>query len=150
MPTAQESAPLISLCLIAGNVETFIERCLTSFKTLADEIIVVRAIGNQTPDRTLEIAASLGARTGEYINQRHPEFPHIDDFAAARNLSWDMARGHWLMWADTDDIIAPASAEFLRELILQKGDSFDVILTRYAIPDGGMRDNWRSALSFGR
>ena len=32
--------PLISLCLIVGNVEEYIERCLESFAPIADEIVV--------------------------------------------------------------------------------------------------------------
>ena len=40
MPT-----PKISLCIIAGNVERYIQRFLDSFAPLVDEIVVVSAIG---------------------------------------------------------------------------------------------------------
>ena len=42
--------------MIVGNVEEYIARCLDSFKPIADEICVVRAIGNSDPDKTIEIA----------------------------------------------------------------------------------------------
>ena len=76
----------LSLCIIVGNVENYIARFIKSFKPLADEIVVVRAIGNQEPDRTVEIAESLGCViASEYHNKTiHAHWPHVDDFAAAR------------------------------------------------------------------
>jgi len=152
----------ISLCLIAGNVEEYIERCLKSFAPIADEICLVRAIGNLVPDRTIEIAERVaqasslaGKATGtdcptfrwaEYENKgkfRHvitqeeidnPEnptlrydqsqlgqviegdtsdWPHLDDFAAARQQSFDMAAGDYIFWVDTDDVLKEG-AEFVR------------------------------------
>ena len=59
----------LSLCVIVGNVENYIARFIESFKPLADEIVIVRAIGNQKPDRTIEIAERLGAKIApEYFN----------------------------------------------------------------------------------
>lgn len=108
---------LISLCLITGNCEEYIERCLTSFAPIADEIIVVRAIGNQKPDRTLDIAREkFDAITGEYLNQpQHSDWPHVDNFAAARNISYSLATGKYCFWCDTDDILK-SGAEIIREL----------------------------------
>lgn len=107
----------ISLCLIVGNVEEYIARCLTSFAPIADEICVVRAIGNQDPDRTLEIAREqFGAITGEYINApAHADWPHVDNFAAARQMSFCFATGDYCFWCDSDDILE-AGAEHVREL----------------------------------
>jgi len=79
-----EMKPKISLCVIAGNVEKQIGRFLDAFAPVADEVIVVRAIGSQEPDRTLEIAQSRGCRVSSYYNKRH-DWPHVEDFAAARN-----------------------------------------------------------------
>lgn len=108
----------ISLCLIVGNVEEYIERCLTSFLPIADEICMVRAIGNQKPDRTLEIAAAGHFRNlnfGEYKNRKGNEgWPHLDDFAAARQMSFDLASGDYLFWCDSDDVLE-AGAEIVRE-----------------------------------
>ena len=107
----------LSLCLIVGNVEDYIERCLDSFKHIADEIVVVRAIGHQHPDRTLHIAREkYGAICGEYLNQKeHRDWPHVDNFAAARQLSFDMASNDLCFWCDSDDILK-AGAERIREL----------------------------------
>lgn len=116
--------PLISLCAIVGNVETYIERFLRSFAPLVDQIVMVRAIGNQEPDKTFEIAKSLTDLpqliTFEYTNHRdHKEWPHLDNFAAARNLSFQVASGKYLFWADTDDVFGNGNEEETRQMIAE-------------------------------
>jgi tetratricopeptide (TPR) repeat protein len=96
----KQKQPLISLCMIVGNVEEYIERCLTSFAPISDEIIIVRAIGSQSPDRTLQIAKQqFGALTSEYRNDQ---------------MSFDLATGKYCFWCDSDDVIEPGSAELIR------------------------------------
>src|SRR5437867_464222 len=68
------TAPKISLAAITNNAVEYTERFIRSFAPAVDEIVLVRAIGNLTPDATLEIAgkvcAELGKKliTGEYRN----------------------------------------------------------------------------------
>jgi len=60
----------ISLYLIAGNEEAHIKRVIESFKPIAEEIIVCMAGGSATPDKTEEIALSLGAKVIHYKNKK--------------------------------------------------------------------------------
>lgn len=113
----------LSVCLIVGNVEEYIGRCLESFASLADEFSIVRAIGGQTPDKTIDIAKEVAERNGkplilgEYRNKpENADWPHIDDFAAARNQSFDQATGDYLFWCDSDDILEEGAAGIAREL----------------------------------
>jgi hypothetical protein len=115
--TAYASRMGLSVCIIAGNVANYIERCISSVKPFADEIIVVRAIGNQAPDSTLMMAKEMGCITGEYHNRRN-DWPHVDDFAAARQTAFDMASNDYAMWIDTDDVFegdADEVRQFVRE-----------------------------------
>ena len=140
----------LSLCVITGNAENYIDRFLDHFEYLADEIIVVRAIGNQEPDRTLDIAQERGCKTGEYQNwhdlfcgeenrpQCKHDWPHVDDFAAARNTALDLATGDWLMWADTDDTITEDDCATIRAMLPQLGDDIQGVLMPYAVPDDGI------------
>lgn len=112
---------MISLCMIVGNVEDYIERCLKSFAPIADEICIVRAIGNQKPDRTCDLALEFGLKAkipvtlGEYLNKPgHKDWPHVDDFAAARQLSFDIATGDYCFWCDSDDVLK-AGADQIRQ-----------------------------------
>lgn len=139
----------LSLCVIAGNVEGIMPRFLEQFQPLADEVIVVSAVGNLDPDWSLANAKKAGCRTDVYLNKHiedRAHWPHVDDFAAARNMACDMATGDWLMWADTDDTITADSIAQIRRLIEDIGDSdVDGVLMRYVVPEDGVV-NWRERL----
>lgn len=111
----------ISLCMIVGNVAEYIERCLRSFAPVADEIVLVRAIGAAKPDDTQAIAMRVCRELGkplvwaEYKNKpEHADWPHVDNFAAARQMSFDLASNDYCFWCDSDDTLE-SGAEFVRE-----------------------------------
>lgn len=147
----------ISLCVIVGNVERYMPRFLDHFQGLADELIVWRCIGNQEPDGTLDIAKARGCITGEYLNrdwcapdtedgvyldtfyEGNPKYwPHVDDFAAARNTTFDMATGDFVMWADTDDILDPAFIPIIREACENLPPDVAGIEMPYEVPEDGL------------
>lgn len=150
----------MSLCVIAGNVEQYIGRFLDQFGPLADEICVVRACGSLQPDSTMDSCADAGCVIGAYYNQGHPArgphdwdksnprglWPHVDDYAAARQTACDMATGDWLMWADTDDTITPESVSQIRRLLDDIGDAdIQGIQMRYVVPEDNVI-NWRERI----
>ena len=90
----------ISLCLIVKNEESVLERCISSMREAADEIVIV---DTGSTDRTKEIAKELADVYGE--------FEWIDDFAAARNYAFSLATGEWIMWCDADDILKEGDAK---------------------------------------
>lgn len=125
----------ISLCVITGNEAAYVERFLGCFAKDFDELCVVRALGNLPQDNTVSRckkwceANGKAFRFEEYCNagwsadavgqpvaEDDPAtWRHVDDFAAARNLSWSLATGEWQFWADFDDVLAPDSAGLIRE-----------------------------------
>jgi hypothetical protein len=107
----------IHLGIICGNEAENITRFLNSFQPHVDSVSVVRACGNQPPDATLDIAKARGCIVGEYQNgEAGKDWPHVDNFAAARNQTFALAPEgtDWLMWADCDDLLTPTGAEVLR------------------------------------
>lgn len=128
----------LSLCVIAGNVEKYIVRFIEAFKPLADEICIVRAIGDAEPDKTLEIARSLGCRTDEYFGNPALSWEHVDDFAKARQKSFNMATYDLIMWADTDDVISPESIVAIRAAIERLPDDCVGIEIPYVVPEDGL------------
>ena len=84
----------LTLCMIAGNEEERLGKCLESVQGLVDEIVVV---DTGSTDRTVEIAESFGAKLGS--------FPWNDNFSDARNESLKLATGDWIMWLDPDDLL---------------------------------------------
>ena len=140
------------MCVIVGNVENYIARFIESFKPLADEIVIVRAIGNQEPDRTIEIAERLGSKIApEYFNETSKSsWPHVDNFAAARQQSFDNAAHELIMWADTDDVIDPESIKRIRETIYLLPEDFDGIQFAYHVPEDQLTVNRERIIRKGR
>ena len=93
--------PFLSVCIITGNEEDNIRRCLESVKW-ADEVVVVDSFST---DRTREIACEYTDRVFQ-----HRWMGYIGQKAIARNL----ARGDWILFVDADEAVSPA----LREEIL--------------------------------
>ncbi len=49
-----------------------------------------------------------------FVEAARQEWPHVDDFAKARQSAYDLASGTYVMWADTDDVLL-SGAELIRE-----------------------------------
>ena len=97
--------------MIVKNEAALLGRCLSSIESVADEIIVV---DTGSTDTTVDIARNAGAVvvTAEWR----------DDFAAARNISIDNARGAWILWLDADDIVPPSTLPLITELKRKPAD----------------------------
>ena len=85
-------APCLSICIITKNEEQFLDRCLSSVRGLAGQIVLV---DTGSTDRTLEIAKQHGAEIHH--------FDWCDDFGAARNAALEHARGDWILVLDADE-----------------------------------------------
>lgn len=98
----------LTLCMIAGNEEARLGKCLDSVQGLVDEIVVV---DTGSTDRTVEIAESYGAKLGY--------FEWNDNFSDARNESLKLATGDWIMWLDPDDLLPREMFPKIREAMRQ-------------------------------
>ena len=133
----------LSLGIIYGNVEHLITRFLASLSPLVDEVIMVRAIGNQKPDATRYLAEKffdghhIKYRFAEYKNKDGNDWPHVDNFAAARQMSFNLASNEWVMWADTDDIIDPTFIPLIRRALDAIPDKVGMIGMPYHVPEEG-------------
>lgn len=141
---ASISSMKLSICVIVGNELAHIERFLKSFSKIADEFVIVRAIGNAQPDDTISRCGGIGVpiRIGEYYNagDERREWPHVDDFAAARQESFDLATGDWLAWFDCDDIWPednPENDELVRRIKAGEMEEYSRIHISYQVPDAG-------------
>ncbi len=97
--------PKISLCIIAKNEEDFIGRCIRSVLPIIHETVL---LDTGSTDRTVEIAASLGAK----ISHR----TWTGDFAEARNANIESATGDWILVLDADESIAERDLPVLAAL----------------------------------
>lgn len=95
----------LSLCLIVRDEEHTLGRCLESVAGVFDEVVVV---DTGSADATRDVAARFGATVSDFV--------WADDFAAARNASFDRAEGDYLMWLDADDVLLAEDREKLLAL----------------------------------
>ena len=141
----------ISLCVITHNEPKRLERCLSLFKPAVDEIVVVHATG--AAERNPEIRNTVLRHRGVYgIYENTNEtaisekWEHVDDFAAARQKSFDLACNDWCLWVDADDVPSDNFAEALHELLEQHGSKFDGFVLYHNVAGRGIAHNKRERL----
>ena len=92
-----------SLAMIARNCAEDLDRALSSFASYPDEVVVVNTAidgGEEGFEETKAVALKHGAR--------HLSFPWINDFAKARQFSFDSCENDVVMWLDADDVVENA------------------------------------------
>jgi len=147
-------APIVSLALIAGPAEgEILRRLIESSRGLWDQVVVVPAVGaNDAQGMRIEAEKAAGKALvwEEYQNSpENKDWPHIDNFAAARNKAFGLATGKYVIWADCDDIFEPGQAEAHRQAILDREAGradWDLLVTIYDVQNSGMRNNKRERI----
>lgn len=109
----------VSVCFIvrddAGS--GLLEECFQSVRPFVEEIVVV---DTGSTDNTPEIAKRYADVFEVYTDCNDPTTGAIADFAKARNHSFQLARQPWVMWMDSDDVLA--GGEHLAKLV-EVGDA---------------------------
>lgn len=114
-------ASTLSVCLIVKNEEDVIEKCLNSLTPFADEICVY---DTGSTDNTVNLCKAIDkvkVVEGEWRN----------DFAWARNQSFQMATCDYIMWVDADDVVAPECQEYLKKFKEDGMSNWDQIYIMY-------------------
>lgn len=110
---------LLSAALIVRDEARVLDGCLASIEDVVDEIVLVDT-GSQ--DETVEIALAHGARV------IHHDWS--DDFAEARNVGLEAARGEWILYIDADERLAGADRDGVRGVLHGASEvAFRLLLT---------------------
>lgn len=109
----QEFMPKLSVVIITLNEEKNIARCLSSVKSIADDIVIV---DSGSTDQTLAIAKEFGA---VIINQ--PFLGYIEQ----KNFALDAAEDGYLLSLDGDESLSP---ELAASILAEKQKGFTGIL----------------------
>ena len=91
----------ISACIIVKN-EPLLEKCLLSIRDHVEEIVIVDT--GSTDGTTQEIAKKY-ADIFEVYTECNDENGLMENFAQARQRSYDLATKRFVLWLDADDII---------------------------------------------
>jgi glycosyltransferase involved in cell wall biosynthesis len=129
----------LSVYLICGaNEAEYLSRVLQSFKPIAKEFVVCFAGGNASTAEEEKVALAAGAKVVYYKNQR-TDWPHIDDFASARNIALEACSEKWAMWVDADDEMQPGAEAVIDEAITQAEErGAQLIAFRYLVANAGL------------
>ena len=84
--------PFLSVCIITKNEEKFIEGCISSILSIADEIVIVDAFST---DNTKQISKKFPVT---YFERKWN-----GDYSAARNYAISKASGKWILFLDADE-----------------------------------------------
>ncbi len=99
---------MISAVILTHNDEKILAKCLESL-TWCDEIIV---IDDESTDEMVEFAKKHGAK----VFTRKLD----GDFAAQRNFGLSKAKGKWVLFVDSDEVVTKELAEEIKTVISDK------------------------------
>lgn len=126
---------LASIILPVYNVELFLEECLNSILTQNYGNIEIIAINDGSKDRSLEILETFATNDSriKIINQDNK------GLSGARNTGLSNAKGAYIFFIDSDDIVEPNLVE--RCVLALKTDSTDLVLFNHAdfFPETGKK-----------
>ena len=116
----------LSIIIPIYKVENYIEECFNSvLKQLMPEIEVI-CINDGTPDQSMTIAQSIVSKYSENIQN---QFIFINQenqgLSAARNTGIDVAKGEYISFLDSDDMISSFYISTLLKVITEK--EYDII-----------------------
>ncbi len=123
--------------MITKNEEKFLESCLSSVKSIVDEIIIV---DSGSIDKTKEIAANFNAKI--------IDFKWDNDFSAARNESLKYATKDWIIVLDADEVVSGNDLEKIKRLTENKDvDGYKLIQRNYS-GNGEFADSYEESKGF--
>jgi len=97
----------ISAVLITRNGGPYFQQCLDSLG-FADEIVV---LDSGSTDDTVAIAEKAGARV--FVSEGWP------GFGPQRQRAQERARGEWLFWVDTDEVVTDELARSIQDVAVR-------------------------------
>lgn len=99
---------MISAVVLTHNDEKILARCLESLRW-CEEVVVV---DDSSGDGTAELAKKLGAKV---FNRKLN-----DDFGAQRNFGLSKAKGEWVLFVDSDEVVTKELATEIKKAINNK------------------------------
>ncbi|MFB5684997.1 glycosyltransferase [Paenibacillus terreus] len=122
--------------MIVKNEEPYLAQCLSSVRSIVDEIIVV---DTGSTDRSAAIASDFGAKV------IHRQWD--DSFSNARNRGLEGATCEWILWLDADEVLDSNEAPKLKELLTRDAirehqiEGIELLFHNY-LDDGSMERSY--------
>lgn len=129
--------PKISIIVPVYNVESFLPRCLDSLLGQTMHDIEVICVDDESPDNSLAILQRYAAQDERVrvVSQKNKRQ------GGARNTGFDLARGEWVAFVDSDDWVDADYFERLAEAAERTGADIACASMR---KEGGRVQKWRA------
>lgn len=109
--------PLISVCIPTYNRAGYISDCIRSVLDQADGRIEILVVDDGSTDDTEAIVQGLGRPEVRYIRK-----PHTNG-SDTRNLAVAEAKGEFILWVDSDDLLMPGAIRAHRKAMRAHPDA---------------------------
>ena len=94
--------PFVSIIVPVYNTKRYLKRCLDSVCLQTEPNIEIIVIDDASPDDSWQLIQEYSQRDSRIVAIRHKKNKHL---GGARNTGIDAAKGHWILFLDSDDYI---------------------------------------------
>lgn len=123
--THAETRPWLSVLIPVYNVEAYLGECVASVLADADDGVEVLLLEDCSTDGSALLAQQLADRHQPQVRLLRHE--RNGGLSAARNSLIEAARGDYLWFLDSDDVLMPGAVSSLRACVAQHGQP-DLVL----------------------
>ncbi|HHT7178618.1 bifunctional glycosyltransferase/CDP-glycerol:glycerophosphate glycerophosphotransferase [Bacillus cereus] len=116
----------ISIIVPMYNVEDYIEQTIHSLLNQTHQNIEIILVDDASTDRTTEISSLYAAKYKNIVLSKQLENKGV---SAARNIGLKLAKGDYISFVDSDDILTPDALEIMYQISV-KNDG-DLIIGHY-------------------
>lgn len=120
----KKDSPLISVIVPCYKVEHYLPRCIDSILRQTYEHLEIMLVDDGSPDRCGDICDGYAKRDSRIV-VIHKENGGLSD---ARNVAIDLAKGEWITFVDSDDLVNDDYVEVLYRLVSEYGCECSVCL----------------------
>ena len=118
--SSQQSAPLLTVVVVATNAESYLSACLDSLRSQTLKRIEVLVVDNGSTDHTAAIAQEIADQDPRFEVVQRPAL----GLTASRNAGVRLARGRFLAFVDAADTVPRTAYANLINSLRQSGADF--------------------------
>ena len=121
-----DNIPMVSIIIPIYNVENYIENCIKSVIAQTYKNIEIILVDDGTPDKSSDIAERVLTEKGVTYQIIHQENSGL---AMSRNAGLNVAKGEWVYFLDSDDLILPSTIEHMVNACCDK--EIDLVISSF-------------------
>lgn len=117
---------LISIIIPIYNVEEYIAECLESVYQQTYPSIEVIIVNDCTPDKSMETVQFITNKNKDRYPTTIITHEHNQGLSEARNSGMQVAKGDYIYFIDSDDVMTPNAIELLADVVI-KNEGIEIV-----------------------